>query len=232
MALVSAVSRPVAFGARGKRKRRPGCGADCRQLGIPQGTGGAFCAARPWLTEASVEASKTLRLPVAENYPRNAGDLLLAAIVTEGGAITPPLGWTEVPDTDHSSGAGDRLQVFYKIPVPLSAPHTARASAYSFTAPDAQAITGTLTDFEGVSQSDPINASAGEANASSSSSVTAHSVTNAAETGPSESGCLLGRWLTGCAHITIRGSWERWSRSCFRWPRMSGGTKRSTGPGA
>jgi hypothetical protein len=172
------IARAVAVAGKHKSKpRRSGCGAACRQLGIPQGEGGAYCGAPPWLTTASVKASTTLSVPAAEINPVNAGDLLLAAIDSQTGGIVPPPGWTEVPNTDYSVGTSEQLQVFYEIPVPLSAPHTLRAHTYLFRSPTPQAMTGTLTDFEGVSQSQPITAAGGEANPASSNQVLAPSIT-------------------------------------------------------
>lgn len=161
-------------------KRRPkphGCGAACRQLGIPQGVGGAYCGATPWLTTASVQASATLTVPRPNVNPVNPGDLLLAAIDSQTGGIVAPPGWTEVPNTEYSVGTSEHLQVFYEIPVPLSAPNAQRAEKYLFKAPSSQAMTGTLTDFEDVSQSEPITAAGGEANPASSTQVTAPSIT-------------------------------------------------------
>jgi hypothetical protein len=172
------IVRAVAFAARHKpKRRRSGCGAACRQLGIPQGQGGAYCGAPPWLTTASVKASTTLRVRVAAVNPVNAGDLLLAAIESQTGGIEPPPGWTEVPNSDYSVGTSEALQVFYKIPVPLSAPNMLRAQTYLFRSASPQAMTGTLTDFEGVSQSQPIAASGGEANPAISNEVVAPSIT-------------------------------------------------------
>jgi hypothetical protein len=163
------------------RPRRYGCGSACRQLGIPQGEGGAYCGATPWLTTASVNASTTLSVPVADINPVNPGDLLLAAIDSQTGGIVPPPGWTEVPNTDYSAGTSEQLQVFYTIPIPLSAPDTLRARTYPFRSPTAQAMTGTLTDFEGVSQSEPIIVSGGESNPAASTQVLAPSIS---PTGP------------------------------------------------
>ncbi len=139
--------------------------------------GGAYCGAQPWLTSASVKASTTLSVPVPNVNPVNAGDLLLAAIDSQTGGIVPPSGWTEVPNTEYSVGASVHLQVFYKIPIPLSTPNKLRAQTYVFRSPSAQAMTGTLTDYEDVSQSQPIAASGGQANPASSTQVLAPSVT-------------------------------------------------------
>jgi hypothetical protein len=124
-----------------------------------------------------VTASTTLVIPRPELNPVNPGDLLLAAIDSQTGGVVPPPGWAEVPNTDYAVGTTEHLQVFYMIPVPLSAPHAPRAENYPFTAPTAQAMTGTLTDFEDVSQTQPIIASGGEANPAASSQVTAPSIT-------------------------------------------------------
>jgi hypothetical protein len=108
--------------------------------------------------------------------PLNPGDLLVAAIVTGGGAVRPPPGWAPVPNADHA-GQRERLQVFYRIPIPLARPNGGGAFGYTFTASAAQAMTGALTDFEGVSQTRPISASAGQINATSSTAVAAPSLT-------------------------------------------------------
>jgi hypothetical protein len=93
--------------------------------------------------------------------PVSHGDLLLAAITSDG-RVTPPPGWSTVSDTGPAS-SGTRLQVFEEIVgrrIPL---------ALSFTTATAQPISGGILDFQGVRQSDPIGASAAQVNPSSGS---------------------------------------------------------------
>jgi hypothetical protein len=104
-----------------------------------------------------------------------AGDLLVAAIETEGAAIKPPRGWQKVPGGD-TSRRGQRLQIFSSIPVPLSEPEKFGPLKYSFTASSRQALSGVLIGFGGADQAQPISAAIGAANRGKSTRVVAPSL--------------------------------------------------------
>lgn len=126
-----------------------------------QGTGGAFCSNKPYyIGYGGVSDSRTLKLTLGEPLISQ-GDLLLAAITSDG-RVTPPPGWSTLSDTGRAS-SGTRLQVFYKIEgrrIPL---------AVSFTTSTAQRISGGVLDVQGIRQIHPIGAFAGQVNASSGS---------------------------------------------------------------
>ena len=123
-----------------------------------QGAGGGYCSNRPlYLGYGTVSDSKTLRIGVSPFVSE--GDLLLAAITSEG-KVTPPPGFSALSATGPAS-SGTRLQVFDMIagrrtPVTLS-----------FATSTAQRISGAVLDLQGVSQSHPISASAAQVNVSS-----------------------------------------------------------------
>lgn len=119
----------------------------------------------------SVHNSRKLTLEQPYDGAR-LGDLLLAAIVSQGGStggVTPPSGWTEVPGSDQSNGTTARIQVFSHAVDSFS------ESQYTFTTGSPQDMAGGLTDFFG-HEANPISASGGEANAAVSTSVTAPSI--------------------------------------------------------
>ena len=105
------------------------------------------------------------------------GSLLLAAFATPGGTVTAPAGWTEVPANGGSSATGERLQLFYKIPLPLSNPEKAVPESWRFTSSDPQATYFEEMLFDGVSQSDPVSAAGVAASLGPSAVVTVPSIT-------------------------------------------------------
>ena len=126
-----------------------------------QGAGGGYCSNRTFYPGyGTVSDAKTLKITLGEPFI-SPGDLLLAAITSDG-QVTPPPGFSAVATTGPAS-SGTRLQVFDEIAgrrIPLT---------FSFTTSTAQRISGAVLDLQGVSQSDPISASAGQVNASSGS---------------------------------------------------------------
>jgi hypothetical protein len=89
------------------------------------------------------------------------GDLLLAAITSDD-QVTPPPGWSAVSATGPAN-SGTRLQVFDKIAgrrIP---------QALSFTTSTPQRISGAVLDLQGVRQSRPVGAFAGQVNPNSGS---------------------------------------------------------------
>jgi hypothetical protein len=175
-----------------KRLKKP-C-RRCKTLGISQGSNGqSTCGPPQFVDESVATAAQVLEFvtdqneknpPASENfaYTTTAGDLLVAAILTEGATITPPAGWQAVPGTDVSDGAGQRLQIFYSIPVPLSKQGKSGPESHSFTASAAEAMSGVLISVSGADQTEPINAATGAATGTPSADVTAPSIVPTAAT--------------------------------------------------
>ena len=171
----------VAQGAAPYRHRRHTCGPACKQLVIGQGDSPQGCVGAVLGDEKSTP-NPSLTLTFGDEDPGSypdlnafPGDVFVAALVTAGDPVTPPLGWTEVPDSDHVVGAGTRLQVFYSIPVPLTA-STYATEKYTFSSSMPQTMSGALAEFTGISQVDPIAASAGESDFTPSLRVVAPSL--------------------------------------------------------
>jgi hypothetical protein len=171
--------RPQALAAQKYKKCKSKA---CKRLKIGQGVGGqAVCGPPQFVVGARANpGSRVLKFSTERSpvpfYSTAAGDLLVAAILTEGASIPPPRGWQRVPDSDVSNGASQRLQIFSAIPVPVTKPGEIGPDSYSFPSSTPQAMSGTLINVSGVSQVDPINAAAGAANATASAGVTAPSI--------------------------------------------------------
>ena len=105
------------------------------------------------------------------------GSLLLVAFATPGGTVTAPAGWTEVPADAGSSATGERLQLFYKIPLPLSNLEKGVPLSWRFKSSDPQATYFEEMLFDGVSQSDPVSAAGVAASMGPSVVVTVPSIT-------------------------------------------------------
>jgi hypothetical protein len=165
------------------RKRRCRSKA-CRMLNVGQGNVPvASCGPPELLDQRSSPGASVLRFNTDRfaflghlTFP---GDLLVAAVMTEGATITPPAGWHAMPGGDVPNGASQRLQLFYSIPVALSkqGTETFGDSDYEFAASSSQTLTGTLISLVGVSQEDPVDAAAGAASATASAAVAAPSIT-------------------------------------------------------
>ena len=168
--------------------KRPTCKTNCKAgRGRGQGPDGvAICGPPSLLDYRSAPAGRALTLTndLSENYFVTAGDVVVAAILSQGATITPPAGWKPVPRLNIPNGAGQRLQVFYAIPLALSTLGTVDPREvpvkYSFTASSPQTLSGALTVISGADQAQPINASNGAANSTSSNKVKAPSITPSA----------------------------------------------------
>lgn len=125
-----------------------------------QGGGGGACSNTPFPAGGgSVSGSKVLTVRIDSSFISR-GDLLLAAVSSQG-HLTVPSGWSAVSGTGPAS-SGVRLQVFYKIA-------GGRVSSPSFTASTPQRMSGEVLDVQGVSSGHPIGASGGQVNPSSDS---------------------------------------------------------------
>jgi len=118
----------------------------------------------------------TSGLTISRPASSMAGDLLLAAIVHQGGVYadvgTPP-GWTAVAATDlYYDPTGPRTRLYYRVAT------GSEPTSYRFTISSGfpQDMVGAITAFTGVDPSKPINVAAGQSNASGGYEVTAPSV--------------------------------------------------------
>jgi hypothetical protein len=188
------------------------------------------CGQGPSETAATVADAGTLTLGAIDFIP---GELELAAIVTAGAPVTPPQGWTAVPGSDQVTSSGERLEVFYDIPIPLTNPNKPAPTAYSFRSSTRQRMTGLLSDYTGASQTVPIDVSSGGVSAVSATEVTAPSVTPSA---PNTALVFIGaaassqRWRApaGMTLIPMAGSNVATSRLVAAYQRWHGTT--ATGP--
>jgi hypothetical protein len=125
-----------------------------------QGGDGGACSNTPFPAGgAAVSDSKVLKVRIDSSFT-SAGDLLLAAISSQG-HVTAPSGWSALPSTDPAS-SGVQLQIFYEI----AGKH---ASPPSFTTSTPQRMTGEVLDVQGISSSHPIGASGAQVNPSADS---------------------------------------------------------------
>ena len=87
--------------------------------------------------------------------------------------MTPPAGWTTVPNGDYSEGNNTRIHAWYHVA------GSSEPSSYTFTLTggSGQDTAGGILDITGASTSAPINASLGQVNGTSSTLVQAPSVT-------------------------------------------------------
>ena len=104
------------------------------------------------------------------------GDLLLAVVAHQFGRhrnLTPPGGWTAVPNTDRSDGNNTRIHGWYKLA------GASEPSSYTFTLTggSGQDIAGGILAVSGARATAPINASGSQRNTSVTTSVTAPSIT-------------------------------------------------------
>jgi hypothetical protein len=126
-------------------------------------------------TSGSVNTATSLSL----NKPAGTaqGDLLVATVSHQGGSlrsVTPPSGWTAVPNTDFSNSTNVRIHAYYRLA------GASEPSSYTFTLTggSGQAMTGGILDITGANTGTPINASGGQSNGSATSkSVPAPSIT-------------------------------------------------------
>jgi hypothetical protein len=177
---------------RHRQRHRWTCTGACRQLEIGQGDGGGpACGSAQLIDQGTAkQPSKTFTFGSSDPIPNTEsepyfdtppGDLLLAALMTDGVAVTPPPGWTEVTPADQSYVMSGRLQLFYRIPAPLNVSGD-RSEKYTFTSLLPQMISGELVELTGARQFDPVESASGEANSTPSLRVTASSLTPASAT--------------------------------------------------
>jgi hypothetical protein len=138
------------------------------------------------------------------------GDLLLAAVshqVAQFRNMTPPAGWTAVPNTDISEGNNVRIHAWYKLAGAAEPP------SYTFTLSGGtgQDISGGILDLSGVNTSAPINASGGQSNgATPSKAVGAPSITTTVNNALD---VFAGSCSASVSYIAPTGMVEQWDRT-------------------
>jgi hypothetical protein len=124
-------------------------------------------------------SSLAVNLAASITIPKPAGavegDLLLAVVAHQGGTargMTPPTGWTAVPNGDIAQGTNARIHAWYRV----AGAEEPDAYLFTLTGGSAQDTAGGILAISGANTA-PIDASAGQANATSSKNATAPSVT-------------------------------------------------------
>ncbi len=119
------------------------------------------------------------QLTIARPSATAAGDLLVAIVAHQGGTaknMTPPTGWTAVPNTDWAQGTNARIHAWYRLA------GTAEPTGYTFSmVGSGDDMSGGILAVSNTHPTAPINASNGQSNGSTpSTSVTAPSLTTTA----------------------------------------------------
>jgi hypothetical protein len=154
---------------------------------------------------ADLAAALTLARPAGTV----AGDLLLAVVAhQEGGRrdMTPPAGWTDVPNTDRSNAKAVRIHAWYRIA------GSSEPSTYTFTLTGGSGtdISGGMLDVSGASSSTPINASGSQSGGGATTSVSAPSITT---TAPSALLIFGGACNNASSFTPPAGMTEQWDRA-------------------
>jgi acid phosphatase type 7 len=137
----------------------------------PTGGGGGGGGGSISLRSSSSAANPTstsLTIPAPAGV--QAGDVMVAGISVRGQpAITPPSGWVLV--RQDVNGTTQKQAVYYKVAT------GSEPGSYTWTFAASRAATGGILDYTGVNTANPIDASGGQVNSTSSRSVTAPSIT-------------------------------------------------------
>jgi uncharacterized repeat protein (TIGR01451 family) len=118
-----------------------------------------------YVSSASARGNTVATLAVTKPAGVLVTDLMVAGVVINGGAaptITAPAGWTLLQRT---SATGISQAVYYKFAT------TAEPATYTWTFSANQRVVVGITAFEGVDIGSPVNASAAQANAASTSAI-------------------------------------------------------------
>jgi hypothetical protein len=148
-------------------------------------SGSSSCHAAPPPPPAQVPSVRSVSSNAGNALPSltiptpagtTAGDLLVATVAHQGGSgrgMTPPAGWSAVPNTDVYEGTNARIHAWFKFA------GASEPSSYTFTLTGgSQDTAGGIIALSGANAVSPINVSAGQSNGSTgSTSVPAPSVT-------------------------------------------------------
>jgi MSHA biogenesis protein MshQ len=133
----------------------------------------------PWylygytLTLNSAKTISSLTMPANTKVGLFAINLTDSSFVASNAGASAPAGWTQATET---SANGISQAVYYKI---ATSADVAGTTSYTFTFPTSAVAAASIMDFQGVSTTTPIAASAAQANAASTS-YTAPAATNVA----------------------------------------------------
>ncbi len=150
------------------------------------------------------------------------GDLLLAIVSHQAGKarnMTPPSGWTAVPNGDYSEANNTRIHAWYHVA------GGSEPSSYTFTLTggSGEDTTGGILDITGAKTSAPINASLGQVNsANSSTSVQAPSITTT----------VPNTLLVFAGAANVPATWTPPGLMSEQWDRATSGTFRTSGESA
>jgi hypothetical protein len=121
-------------------------------------------------------SSNALNLAASLSIPLPAGtvpgDLLLAVVGHQGGtarSMTPPSGWTAVPNADYAQGTNARIHAWYRF----AGPDEPASYTFTLTGGSAQDSAGGILAIAGARAPGPIDASLGQVNGTNSTAVTA-----------------------------------------------------------
>jgi hypothetical protein len=114
-------------------------------------------------------------LTIAKPAGAAESDLLLAVVAHQGGSaknMTAPAGWTEIPGTNVYQGTNARIHAWYRFA------GAAEPDSYAFTLTGGgDDMAGGIMAIQSARAPSPVDVAAGQANATSTRSVTAPSVT-------------------------------------------------------
>ena len=135
------------------------------------GPGGGTIAIRSVASGSTSAAGSQVTIPVPAGAVAN--DVMIAQVTVRGGTgttLTPPAGWSLIRRDDDTGG-----QITEGVYVHVVTA-TAEPASYTWSFTSGNDAAGGIADYSGVSTSAPVDVSAGQANASSTS-VTAPSIT-------------------------------------------------------
>jgi hypothetical protein len=123
---------------------------------------------------SSASVNSAAAISIAKPAGAAQGDLLLAIVAHQGGTnrtMTPPAGWTAVPNADYAQGTNARIHAWYKFA------GASEPSSYTFNLSGSEDQAGGILAITGASATAPINASLGQVSTASTVSVVAPSIT-------------------------------------------------------
>jgi hypothetical protein len=147
------------------------------------GTGGCHdappqAADTPQVRSAASAVANAGVTSMAMNAPAGtqAGDVLLAMTANQGGTsrtLTPPAGWTAIPNTDLSDGTNARIRAWYKV----AGPSEPSSYTWAIGGGTNYSSAGGIMAISGANTSSPIDVAGSQLNTSGAKTLTAPSIT-------------------------------------------------------